>query len=331
MIKTLKIVVQDNHNPYFNLALEQRLISRVEHTECILYLWQCAHTVVIGKNQNAWKECHVDQLHKDQGILARRYSGGGAVYQDLGNLNFTFIAYKENYDVVKQLSVIQHALKELGIEVEISGRNDVCVMGRKISGNAFSHTPLVSCHHGTLLIDVDTKKMQKYLNPSIEKLQSKGVDSVRSRVANLKEFYPTITVKLLIEKIVMAFEKVYKLPSINIAVSTLIDEQFKQHVQHLSSEAWILGVKIPFRKEISTRFSWGELQIYFDVNKGIIQEYQVYCDALELNFIEELKSILKDCPYNVYEVTKRVSTIKVDEQLTEMKNDVLDWLNKEGL
>ena len=166
MLKQLYYIETDSVDPYYNLALEEELLHWLPESSAILYLWQNAHTVVIGKNQNAWKECRTEQLAADGGHLVRRPSGGGAVYHDLGNLNFTFLAPLGDYDVHKQLSVILEACRSFGIPAEISGRNDLLADGRKFSGNAFLETNGRGSHHGTLLVDVDMTKMPRYLRPS---------------------------------------------------------------------------------------------------------------------------------------------------------------------
>ena len=137
MINTLKIYITKNTYPYHNLTVEEYLTTHVQSGEIILYLWQNQHTIVIGRNQNAWKECKVSELEADGGHVVRRLSGGGAVYHDLGNLNFTFCVQKDDYSVDKQLSVIVQAVHNLGAAVRKTGRNDITVEGRKFSGNAF--------------------------------------------------------------------------------------------------------------------------------------------------------------------------------------------------
>ena len=151
MINRLSYFISSSTNPYLNLAVEEYLLETVKPNQLILYLWQNERTVVIGKNQNAWKECRFQELEADGGHLARRLSGGGAVFHDLGNLNFTFLMPSGDYDLSKQMSVILEAVRSLGIDAQKSGRNDVTVDGKKFSGNAFCKRSKVKQHHGTLL------------------------------------------------------------------------------------------------------------------------------------------------------------------------------------
>lgn len=131
MIDRINYIESTTYDPYANLAMEEYLMLHCGKTECILYLWQNEHTIVIGRNQNPWKECHLTQLEESGGHLVRRLSGGGAVYHDLGNVNFTFLVQKENYDVGRQLDVIIGAMRRLGIQAERSGRNDILADGKR--------------------------------------------------------------------------------------------------------------------------------------------------------------------------------------------------------
>ena len=164
MIHKLKLFESKTTEPYYNLAIEQHLLEIVSEGNCVLYLWQNENTVVIGRNQNAWKECRTTLLEEEGGRLARRLSGG-AVFHDRGNLNFTFLLPTAEYDLERQIEVIRRACAALGVPVEKSGRNDLLADGRKFSGNAFYHHEGHSYHHGTMLVDVNMEKLRRYLQP----------------------------------------------------------------------------------------------------------------------------------------------------------------------
>ena len=223
-IKQIRYLITNETDPYKNLALEEYLLDNVTEDECILYLWQNEKTVVVGRNQNPWKECLIKDLGQDQGRLVRRLSGGGAVYHDLGNLNFTFLVTKDNYNVAKQLDVIIKAVNNLGIPAIKSGRNDIIVEEKKFSGNAFYSTGDKCYHHGTILVDVDMPSLSKYLNVSKAKLKSKGVDSVKSRVANLIEYRHDLTIDRLKTELIVGFGKAYGLEPIRMDSSSLDKE-----------------------------------------------------------------------------------------------------------
>ncbi len=294
MIDTLRIYESDGVDPHRNLAIEQHLLETVEGGCCLLYLWQNARTVVIGRNQNAWAECRTEALFRDGGRLARRLSGGGAVYHDLGNLNFTFLMREQDYDLDRQLSVIERACRLLGVETERSGRNDVLAGGRKFSGNAFYHHEGRAYHHGTLLVDTDGEAMARYLSPSKAKLQSKGVESVRSRVVNLKELNHAITVDALKDAMKRAFSEVYDLP---LCPPPVPDEaRIEELAAHYASDAWLFGRKLPFTLRCEDRFAWGVAELQLSVDRGVITDAAVYTDAMDDGLAARLESVLVHCP-----------------------------------
>lgn len=303
-------------NPYLNLAYEDWMMDQIQDDEILFYLWQNQHTVVIGKNQNAYKECKVSELESVGGKLARRSSGGGAVYHDLGNLNFTFIAPHHRYDQHKQLSVILLALNKLGISAQFAGRNDIEVDGCKVSGNAFSKKRNNSLHHGTLLVDVKMEDLAKFLNVSKAKMQSKGVDSVRKRVANLKQFNPDLTIPMLIDTLKVSFEEVYNTKLHERVMDT---QMYQDRIEKYRSKEWRLNPIEDYQAQVETKFAWGEIQAFFQVNSGKIISSKIYSDAMNPDFIEQLSKSWTDIPYDL--ISMRNAYMNDEHQ--EMVEDIL--------
>ena len=298
MIHMLTTYESTTTDPYENLAIEEYLTFHAKPGECILYLWQNAHTVVIGRNQNCWKECRVSELEADGGHLVRRLSGGGAVYHDLGNLNFTFCMPKAEMDLDRQLQVIIEAVTSFGLRAEKTGRNDVAINGQKFSGNAFFDSKGAYYHHGTLLINVDTASMSRFLNPSRAKLQSKGVDSVRSRVVNLSALNPDITVDAMKQAMFSAFSKVYGLPAIPLHQERLDLTVIPQGRERFASDRWKYGQKIPFTHRLEERFPWGEVSLDLHVNGGIITEALLSSDSMEAGWFSDIGTEFQGLAYH---------------------------------
>ena len=310
---TLHTVCTDSTNPYYNLALEEYLLSQVPRNGVILYLWQNAHTVVIGRNQNPWTECRTALLEQDSGFLARRLSGGGAVYHDLGNLNFTFLCSEENYDLKKQLSVIQKAVSYCGISAEFSGRNDLLAEGRKFSGNAFYHSKEKAYHHGTLLVDTDTERLTKYLSPPKAKLESKGIASVRSRVVNLRELSPALTCEAMKSYMIQAFSEVY---SGSPAPFPLLDEDAVCKLKsRYESQDWLYGKPFPFSCTLDGHFPFGSLQLQLSVEQGIITGLHCYTDAMDSELPQKLADLWIGYPFRTEAMCQAVGHLEIGEAL----------------
>ena len=324
MIKKIKLCESKSFDPYLNLATEQYLMETVEEDACILFLWQNQNTVVIGKNQNAWKECRTALLNEEGGTLARRLSGGGAVFHDLGNLNFTFLMPQAEYDLDRQFSVIAEAMRILGLEAERSGRNDMLVGGRKFSGNAFYKNGKQAYHHGTLLINVDMDKLSRYLNPSKAKLQAKGVDSVRSRVVNLHDLSPAVTVETMKKAMAEAFCCMYACPCTVIEDAALDTAAIEALRIRNASWEWNYGQKLPFSVILEDRFPWGGLQICLDMESGYIKNVKVFSDAMDWSLAPQLEMALHGCRYDKDSLRNRVSAL-----VTEYAADICAILNNQ--
>lgn len=321
MLRQLQLYIGQSMDPHENLAIEKHLLDTVPADSCLLYLWQNEHTVVIGRNQNPWEECRCALLEEEGGKLARRLSGGGAVYHDHGNLNFTFICPTDLYDLNKQMRVIQTACRMAGIDAVISGRNDILADGRKFSGNAFYHSQGHSYHHGTLLINADMSRVARYLTPAKAKLESKGVKSVRSRVVNLCELVPTLTVDMMKIYMADAFGQVYGLP---VTERTEIDrEAVRKLAETYGCWDFLYGKPMPFTLSCEGRFSWGQVTLHLQVRDGIIRDAQVFTDAMDWQIAEQIQSALIGCRLTARDINATLPQEIADDIVTLITQQIL--------
>lgn len=313
-------------NPWHNLAVEKYLADRIGEGDVVLYLWQNDRTVVIGRNQNAIRECRARLLEEEGGFLARRTTGGGAVYQDLGNLCFTFLASPERYDLERQLHVIQTACRKFGIETRFSGRNDVITEdGFKFSGNAFSNTSKCSIQHGTLMIDVDVSMMEHYLTPSKEKMKAKGVKSVQSRVCNLKMLNPEVTVEAMRQALKESFSEIYG-DFAELDPAGLDNPEIRKTCELYSSWDWRYGKSPECETSYSRRFDWGEVEIWLKLHAMHISEIKVYSDVLDVELPGLLERILLGKRYDMADMDLEKETAGCTEEQKERIKETADWL-----
>ena len=318
--KKIRVLHSETLNPWFNLATEDWIFRDMEPDGHVLYLWRNSETVVIGRYQNPWTECRLDQMEADGVKLARRQSGGGAVYHDSRNLNFTFLSGKDDYSKERNFEIIIEALGTFGISAEVSGRNDILAGGRKISGSAFKLTRDRAFHHGTLLVDVDLGRLGGYLNPDERKLSSKGIKSVKSRVANLTDFNPDIDTVKLSDAITKTFfsrlgsgtEEVMDLSSLE-KIPRLVE-----YYELMKSGEWLYQKSPDFTHRIDRRFDWGGIEINIDVHRAEIADIVIFTDCLFPEMIRMLCGSLKGRPY---------SRLSVEEAAKEIGEHNPDWQN----
>lgn len=291
----LQVVISTQYDPFLNRAVEKYLTESQEEGVVTMYLWKNERTVVIGYNQNPFSECNVKLLLDEGGRLMRRGTGGGAVYHDLGNINFSFVADKSLYDVRRQLSVIQDALLSYGLKAEISGRNDLTCEGRKFSGNAFAKGQRNDLHHGTILIKTDGAMMQRYLNVDKAKLMKHGVKSVASRVVNLSELVPELTSENIKQPLIASFEKVYGGKATCFDFDTFINMPEVQAIrEEISSHDFLFGRWEHFKTAKKAQFPWGSVDIALQIDEAqsLIKEVQIASDSLEPETIRQAEELL---------------------------------------
>ncbi len=316
MIKNAKFYISDTVNPYINLAKEKFLLDAVDKESIILYLWQNQNTIVIGKNQNAFSECRIELLKEEGGTLARRLSGGGAVFHDIGNLNFTFICATENFNVEKHMQVIQSACLKAGITTEKSGRNDILANDKKFSGNAFYNSKGKSYHHGTILINADFSKLGRYLTPPKAKLEAKGVKSVKSRVINLIELSPTLTCDKMKEYLLTSFNEVYNLDALDFG--KINESDISKSVEIYSSWDYLYGKQLPFNAVCQGRLSFGNVEIQMQIEKGVITSIKLYTDALDTELAKIIEDALHLKALDLLEIQKTLEKALPINQASEI-------------
>lgn len=313
-------------NPWHNLAVEKYLSTRIKKGDVMLYLWQNERTVVIGRNQNAIRECRAQLLEEEGGCLARRTTGGGAVYHDLGNLCFTFLASPEAYNLEKQLQVIQAACRKFGVETKFSGRNDIITEdGFKFSGNAFSKTSQCSIQHGTLMVNVDVSQLGRYLTPSKDKMKAKGVKSVQSRVCNLKDLNPAVTTDDMRQALKESFAEIYGSFE-ELDTGILDNPQVKETCELYSSWEWKFGKSPECETSYSKRFDWGELEVYLKLNAMHISEVMVFSDMLDVELPGLIEGLLTGKRYDMEDVNLEKELPDCTKEQKEKLCEVVKWL-----
>lgn len=317
--------VSNSRDGWQNLATDEWFLDHLQPDDLILFFYINENAVIIGKNQNPWKECNLSAMENDRVQLVRRITGGGAVYHDDGNLNFSFIAGEGRYDLEKQLRVILQAVTSFGIPCDFSGRNDLLADGRKFSGNAFCSRGKLRQHHGTLLIHSDLGRLQNYLQVDPRKIKAKGIASVRSRVCNLSDFSPKVTADTMLSAIRQAFTAEYG----TVTDFHFTPEQVAQIVPYYEKQTswqWQLGKTPAFDLELDPRFPWGGVQLLFSLQGGIVTDLSVFSDAMDPTLPDTVRQCLMGCRFRSQDLYQALAS-KAQPQLL----DLAQWLLEENL
>ena len=323
------IIKNPGTNPYFNLAAEEYLLKHFD--DDIFTLWRNENAIIVGKHQNTLAEINVEHVEANNVNVVRRLSGGGAVFHDLGNINFTFISNaKEGADIKIDFKFftmpIIEVLKEMGINAEFSGRNDLLIEGQKFSGNAehIYHQKKRTLHHGTLLFASEIADLSAALKVNPLKFQDKAVKSFRSRVTNISSHLKEpLTVIEFYEKVVDYISKRYEdvkfytyTPEDIAAIEALVESKYK-------TWEWNFGYspKYAFQKMIKTE--GGNIEIYMNVEKGIIENIKFHGDFFNVKDVEELEGLLLGSRHSVAELEERLSKIEVGDYINKTTKEEL--------
>ena len=322
---------EPNKDPRVNLAIEEYLIKNIAPSEEILLFYINKPSIIIGRNQITVQEINVDYVQEHDIIVVRRLSGGGAVYHDLGNLNFSFIAPNspDNFHNFRKFTQpVVDVLNQMGVAAELSGRNDIVVEGKKISGNAqyVSGPRMVS--HGTLLWNTDLSGVGNALRVKPSKFESKGIQSVRSRVANITEFLPANPPNIM-EFRQMIINGVFG--DSKVEEYRLTEEDW-QNIHQLSQERyhnweWNYGKSPAFAIRRETRYVGGTIEAWIDIGRGgIIENICFYGDFFGQRDVAELENALKNVPYEPQALRKVLSEINLNDYFVNITLDDLLYL-----
>ena len=319
-------IINDSQDPYYNLASEEYVMNSFNEDEKYLMLWQNRPSIIIGKHQNTIEEINREFVQANNIAIVRRLSGGGAVYHDLGNLNFTFIVKVPDnsleFDFKKFTEPVVAALNRMGIPAEFNSRNDLSIEGKKISGNAQYIRKGKCLHHGTLLFNTNLDQLQKALRVSSDKIESKGIKSIRSRVTNiypyLKKPYTIVDFKnLLLDQFRLKngkIESIYFNDNDRKQIEKLVRTKYQ-------TWEWNYGESPFFTIKKTQRFDFGKVEAWLDINEGIIKKCKFYGDFFGRDDKEDIEEKLIGCRYERNEITLRMNDIGIENYFYGLNKD----------
>ncbi len=309
---------EGNLSPYFYFALEQYILNEVlKPGETYYFTWRIKG-IVSGKNQVIENEVNRDYVKTHKIPIFRRPTGGGSVYADENNTMFSIITKRtsEGFSFKTYLGKLLDAFKKLGVDLEFSGRNDLLLEGKKISGNAFLQNKNGMLMHGTMMYDLDVETMVRALTPPDEKLISKGISSVRSRVNNLKPYLNGMTQDELYHYLEKELcDEVYELSDDEV-------KRLKEDAKLYESHAYIYQVQPPFSQVLKKRFPWGGIEIQMDVKDGLIKQFELSGDFFDLNEkLDEFKKHFINQPYTYRDISELLKKYPVSNFILGASNE----------
>ena len=318
------LIYNNNTNPYFNLAMEEYLLKN--STEDLFILWRNKPSVIVGKNQNTLSEINLEYVKENSIPVVRRQSGGGAVFHDLGNINFTFISNNNNSfsDFKKFTQPIIDLLKTMGLDATFSGRNDLLIDGKKFSGNAQYNYRNKVMHHGTLLFSSQITDLSNALKVKSIKFEGKGIKSVKSRVTNISEHLDTKMSVLEFKDLIMNYmasidsdNKLYTLTKEDIdGIEKLVEKKY-------NTWEWNFGNSPKYSFSNELKYPGGNVEFNLEINKGVISKIKFFGDFFGKEDIENLEILLSGVKHKEESLREILSNIDINNYLLGADMDIL--------
>ena len=318
------LINNTNTNAYFNLAMEEYFLKNTN--EDIFLLWQNENSIIVGKNQNTLSEINYDYVKENNIKVVRRLSGGGAVFHDLGNINFTFISCNDNSfsDFKKFTMPIVEALKELNVHAEFSGRNDLLIDGQKFSGNAQYNYKNKVMHHGTLLFSSEINDLSNALKVRPSKFQGKSVKSVKSRVTNISSHLDKKMTVLEFKDYLMDFinkrdenSHFYELNDKDIeSINKLVEEKY-------STWEWNFGYSPKYSLYNELKYPGGNVEFSLDVHDGLIKDIKFFGDFFGKEDISFIENKLRNVKHNEYSIKSALEDVDINNYFLNCNIDIL--------
>lgn len=318
----MKYIVNKSNNPAYNIALEAYAFRELLSEDEIFILWINEPAIIIGKHQNTIQEINKEYIDAHGIHVARRLSGGGAVYHDLNNLNYTIISNKSEegaFDFKTFSQPVIETLADLGVKAEFTGRNDLEINGKKFCGNAQAYYKGRMMHHGCLLFDVDMTVLGNALKVSKDKIESKGIKSVRARVTNiLGELPEKITVNEFSDKILAKMKETYPDMTEYILSEDELAKIQKSADEQFGNWDWVYGKAPEYTIERNVRYPAGKINTFANVEKSIIKNIKIYGDFFGIKDVQDIEELLVGTRYENKDVLEKLKTIDTTQYFSGM-------------
>lgn len=321
----MKYIVSHSNNPAFNIALEAYAFREMLDEDEIFILWINEPTIVIGKHQNAIEEINKEYTDAHGIHVVRRLSGGGAVYHDLNNLNYTIISNKADegaFDFKTFSKPVIDTLAKLGVKAEFTGRNDLEIDGKKFCGNAQAYYKGQMMHHGCLMFDVDTSVLADALKVSKDKIESKGIKSVRARVTNINDELPQKMDVLAFRDALLEQVKEENPDMTEYEFSEAELERIRQsEKEQFGNWDWIYGAAPEYTIKRSVRYPAGKITTYANVEKSVIKSIKIYGDFFGIGDVSDIEQLLVGSRYEYKDILEKLKTIDTNNYFSRMTTE----------